>query len=135
MAYLWHELAQILEEWDVVRNRVTVRQHPVRIVQVEVDEAGHIVPSTKIQPNQMIAQVVCELLHLKCQRVRFHQRHALDVVVRQPAPLCQRLKQISPPACFFRGLGFRDVEAQRMFQLCNVDAIENPANIKQRGRG
>ena len=69
VADLRHQLAQILEERHVVWNCVAVREHPVRIVQVEVNQAGHVIPAAEIQAENVVAEVVEELLHLKRQRM------------------------------------------------------------------
>ena len=134
VADLRHQFPQVLKESNVVRNRVAVRQNPVWIVEIEMNQAGHVIPAAQVQSDDVIAQVVSELFHLKRQRVRLHQRHALDVVVRQAAPLRQRLEQIAPPQRFFRRLRFRNVDTQRMLQLRRIDAIEDARHIEQRRR-
>ncbi len=78
MANLGDEVAQILEERDVVRNGVAIGKHPLGILKIEMDQAGHVVPATQIQAHDVIAKIPGELFHLKSKRMRFDQRHALD---------------------------------------------------------
>ena len=128
------QFAQVLKERDVMRNRVAIRQNPVGIVKVEMNQAGHVIPAAKIQSDDVIAQMVGEFLHLESHWMRFHQRHALDVVVCQAARSRHGLKQIAPPQGFFGGLGFRNVDAERMLQFRGIDAVENPGHIEQGSR-
>ena len=65
MTNLRHQLAQVLEEGEIVRDGVAVGQNPGGVVQVEVDEAGHVVPAAEVQTEQVVAQVVGELFHLE----------------------------------------------------------------------
>src|SRR2546429_1817572 len=71
VANLRNQIAQVLEKRDVVRNRVAVRQHPLRILQVEVDQAGHVVPAPEVQSDNMRSEEhTSELqsrLHLVCR--------------------------------------------------------------------
>src|SRR5207245_11073345 len=95
-----NQFAQVLEKLNVVRDGVAIRQHPIGVVEIKVDQAGHVVPAAQVQSDDVIAEVVGKLLHLKRQGMRFNQRHALDVVVRQDAPLRESLEQIAPPQRF-----------------------------------
>ena len=71
VADLRNEIAQILEESHVVRNRVAVREHPFGIFQIEMDQAGHVVPAAEIQAQDVLPEIPGKLLHLKSERVRF----------------------------------------------------------------
>ena len=48
MTRLSQRLAQILEKRHVVRNRVSIRQDPLSVLKVEVDQTGHVVPAAEI---------------------------------------------------------------------------------------
>ena len=134
MTDLRHQFAQVLEEGHVVRNCVAIWKHPIRIVQIEVDQAGHVIPASQVQPDDVVAQVVRELFHLEGQRVRLHQCHAFDVVMRKAPPLRQRLEQISPPKRFFSRFRFRNIETQWVLQFRRINSVEDATNIEQRGR-
>ena len=97
MANLRQQLPQALKKCDIVWDGVAVRQHPIGIFKVEVNQARHVVPSAKIQRQNVLAQVIDEFFHLICQRMRLHQRHALDVVGRPATQLSNRLEEIAPP--------------------------------------
>ena len=43
--------ADVLEERDVMRDRVAVRQDPRGIRQLELEQAGHIVPPPEVEPD------------------------------------------------------------------------------------
>ena len=49
------QLPQPLEEGHIVRNRIAIRKHPFGIVQIEVDQAGHVVPAAQIQAEDVLA--------------------------------------------------------------------------------
>src|SRR5207248_8168900 len=42
------QIAQVLEECDVVRDRVAVGKYPLRIVEIEVDQRGHVIPTPEV---------------------------------------------------------------------------------------
>ena len=75
VASLSQQLTEILKERHVVRNRVSIGKNPLRIFEVEVDEAGHVIPAPEIQADDVIAQVINELLHLVRQRMRLRFRN------------------------------------------------------------
>ena len=97
VANLRHQLPQILEERDIVWNGIAVRQHPIGIGQIEINQTRHVVPTPEVQSQDVVTQVVEKFLHLERERVRFHQRHALDVILGPATRLSQGLKQIAPP--------------------------------------
>ena len=121
MPRLWQisgiSVAQVLKERNIVRNGVAIRQHPVRIVKIEVDQARHVIPAPQIQAQDMVAQVVEELFHLERERMRLHQRHALDVISAaslwlRPAPRNSRattalLRRIRTSECRMQSGCFR----------------------------
>ena len=125
VADLRHQFAQILEERHVVRNRVAVGQHPLRIFEIEMDQAGHVIPAAEIQAENVVAQIPGELLHLEGQRMRFDQRHALDGIRWQALGARNHLEKIAPPQRLVRRLRFRNVEAQRM-----LAARRNPLDTR-----
>ena len=69
VANLRHEFTQVLKKWHVVRDRIAVRQHPCRVIEIEVNQAGHVIPAAKIQSEDVFAQVIEKFLHLKRQRM------------------------------------------------------------------
>src|SRR5262249_2578742 len=85
---LHHQLAKILKEGNVVRYRVSIRQYPTRIHQVEMNEARHVVPPAEIQSDKMLSKVEHEFFHLISKRVRLYERHALDEVRRKTLCPC-----------------------------------------------
>src|SRR5256885_3077987 len=105
MAYVGYQQPQVLEERNIMWNGVAIRQNPIRVGQVEVDKAGHVVPTAKVQRQQVVTQIEDELFDLEGQRMRLHQSHALDASLRQPFIALELLEQIAPPQCFFRRLG------------------------------
>ena len=127
-----HQVAQILEKGHVVWNRVAIGQHPLRIFQIEVNQAGHVVPAAQIQAENVITQIPGKLFHLKCQRMRFHQRHALDRIRRRSLQSRNHLEEIAPPQRFVRRFRFRNVNAQRMLQRIEVRLIRNHRHVKER---
>ncbi len=80
-----------------------------------MDQAGHVVPAAEIQAQDVLPQIPGKLFHLKSERVRFDQRHALDGICGQAFQPGDHLKKIAPPKSFVGRFGFRDVNAQRMF--------------------
>src|SRR6266481_7668294 len=97
MANVRHEIAQILEERHIVRNRVAVGKNPHRIFQIEVDQAGHVIPTPEVQSQDVVAQIPGKFFHLKCQRMRFHQRHAFDGIRWPALQPRNHLEKIAPP--------------------------------------
>ena len=104
MADFGHQLAHALEEWNIVGDGVAVGQHPLRVFEIEVDEAGHVIPAAEVEAENVRPQVVDEFFHLIGQRVGFDQRHALDVVLRPATRLGQGGEEIAPPQRLFRRL-------------------------------
>ena len=99
-----------------------------------MDQAGHVVPASEIQSHNVVAKIPSKFLHLKCQRMRFDQRHALDGIRGQTFESRNHLEQIAPPKCLVRGFGFRNVNAQRMLQRAEVHLISHHCDIEQRSR-
>ena len=86
-----------VEKGDIVRDGVAIGKHPGGIVEVEVDQAGHVVPAAEIQAEDVLAKVIKEFLDLVGQWVRLHEGHALDVVARPSSGFGYCLEQITPP--------------------------------------
>ena len=99
-----------MEKRNIVRNGIAVREHPLRIAQIEMDERCHVVPTTKVETEDVIAEIVEELFHLESLRVRFDQRHALDVAVLPSTQPLDLIKEIVPPQSFLRRFRFGNVE-------------------------
>jgi hypothetical protein len=102
MASFGQQLAQALEERHVVRNRISIRKDPVRVFESEVDQAGHIVPAPEIQSDDVIAKLVDEFFHLISERMRFNQRHTLDVAAWKIFCGFDCFEKIAPPQGLFR---------------------------------
>ena len=134
MANLGDEVAQILEERHVVRNGVAIRKHPLRILEIEMNQAGHVVPAAKIQAHDVVAKIPGKLFHLKSERMRFDQRHALDGVRWQALEARNHLEKIAPPERLIGGFRFRDVYAERVLQSAEVRLISHHRDIKERSR-
>ena len=82
-----------------------------------MDQAGHVIPAAQIQPEDVVAQVVEELLHLKGHRMRLDQRHALDVIAgAKPLAVASRLKHVAPPQRLVGRLGLGNVDRERMLE-------------------
>jgi hypothetical protein len=131
----WNQRAQILEERYVVRDRVAIGQDPVLVREREIDQARHIIPAAEIETKQMLAQVVGELLELVRHRMSFAQCHRLELVLRTAFERRQRLKDVAPPQCLFGGLGFRNINAERMAQLTQIQLEDEQREIEERSRG
>src|SRR5580704_14213989 len=105
-----HQSAKILKEGNVVRNSVAIRQHPLWIIEMEMNQTCHVIPSTKVQANDVILKVEKKLFHLKRQWMRFHQGHTLNEVLWPVQSVGQCLENITPPQRLFCRLRFRDVD-------------------------
>ena len=132
VANLGDQISQILEESYIVRNGVPVWQNPLGIFKIEMDQAGHVIPAPKIQSHNVVAKIPGKLFHLKSERMRFHQRHALDGIRGQALEPRDHLEKVAPPQSFIRGLRLRNVNAQRMLQLVEVHLISDHCHIKKR---
>ena len=92
------------------------RAKPSRVFKHEVNQRRHVVPASKVQAEAVVAQIEEKFLHLMRQRMRLHQRHALDVIRGQAFRLGEGLKQVAPPQSFFGGLALRNVDREIMRQ-------------------
>src|ERR1700683_4866078 len=133
VARVGQEIAQVLKKSNIVRDGVAVGKYPIRIVQIEMDQTGHVVPATEVQRKDMFTQMPSEFLHLIGERVRFNERHALDIVRRPSLPTRYGLKKSAPPHGLFGRLGLRDVKSERMFELSRVYLKRDQCHVKQRG--
>ena len=79
-----------------------------------MDQAGHVIPAAQIEREECVAQIVGELFHLIGQRMRFHQRHALDVVAAASPSHGQGVEQIAPPERFFGRFGSWECRTERI---------------------
>ena len=131
VAYLRQKISQILEEGHVVRNSVAVGQHPLGVFEIEMDQAGHVVPAAEIQPKDVVPQIPGELFRLKRERMRFDQRHALDRVCGQPFEARNHLEEIAPPKSFVSRFRFRDVDAQRMLQCAEIHLMGHHRDVEE----
>ncbi len=79
----------------------------------------------------MFAQIPGELFHLKRQRMRFHQRHALDGIGGKTLGARDHLEKIAPPQRFIRGFRLGDVEAKRMLQRVEIHLVGDHRDVEQ----
>src|ERR1700682_4367489 len=105
MADFGQQQAEALEKRHVDGNGIAVGKDVARIVEIKIDEAGHVIPAAEIQTNDMVAKVVEKFLDLIRERMRFDQGHALDEITRPAAEKRKLLKKIAPEERFFRGFG------------------------------
>ena len=98
-----------------------------------MNEAGHVIPAAEIQAEDVIAKVPGEFFHLKREGMGFDERHALDGVCGQAFCAGDHLKQVAPPEGFVAGLGFGDVEAERVRERRDLDLIGDHGDVEQRG--
>ncbi len=134
VANLRQKVAQILEERDVVRNGVAIGENPLRIFQIEMDQAGHVVPAPEIQAHDVVAKIPRKLFHLIREWMRFDECHALDGVRGQALQAGDHLKKIAPPESLVGGFRFRNVDAQRMLQRAEIHLISHHRDVEQRSR-
>src|SRR5258706_13992013 len=97
-----------------------------------MDQAGHVVPAAEIQPHDMVAKIPRKFFHLKSQRMRFDQRHALDGIRWQALEAGNHLEKIAPPESLIGGFGFRNVKEKRMNQSAEVQQKSHYRNVKRR---
>src|SRR5262249_18398010 len=97
----------------------------LRILQIEMDEAGHVIPTAEIEAEDVSAKVPGELFHLESKRMRLDERHALDGVRGEAFHARDHLEQVTPPKGFVGGLRFRDIKAQRVLEGGEIDLISN----------
>src|SRR5579862_708521 len=81
----------------------------------------------------MVPQIINELLHLICNGMGFHQRHALYRILWKAFCPGHGLKQVSPPKSFDCRLGFRYVKREWMFERRWIRLVKNHCGVKQRG--
>src|SRR5258707_3320374 len=99
-----------------------------------MDQAGHVVPAAEIQPHDVVAKIPRKLFHLKSERMRFDQRHALDGIRWQALEAGNHLEKIAPPESLIGGFGFREVNAQRLSQRAEVHLISQHRDVQERSR-
>src|ERR1700687_6456563 len=99
-----------------------------------MDQAGYIVPAAEIQPHDVGSKIPRKLFNLKCERMRFDQRHALDGIRWQALEAGNHLEKIAPPERFVGGFGFRNVNAERMLQGAEVHLISHHRDVEERSR-
>ena len=128
----WNQVAQILEKGHIVRNGVAIRQHPLRIFQIAMNQAGHVVPAAQVQTHNVVPQIPGEFFHLKCQWMGFHERHAPDGARRQAFQACNHLEQIAPPQRLVRRIRFGNVNAQWVLQRVEIHLVRDHRHVKQR---
>ena len=133
VADLGHDLAQRLEEGHVVWDGVAVGQHPGGVGEREVDQARHVVPAPQVEGHDVVPKVVDELLHLKGHGMRFHQGHALDVILGPAACLGHGPEDVSPPQPLLGGLRLGDVDRERMLEPGRVDLEGDQRQVEERG--
>ncbi len=69
VANVRQKIAQSLKERHVVRNGVAVGQNPLGVFEIEVDQAGHVIPAAQIQSHDVVAKIPGKLFHLKSERM------------------------------------------------------------------
>src|SRR6266850_6735197 len=126
------EVAQILEKRDVVRNSVAIGKYPLGVLEIAVDQAGHVVPAAEIEPHDVVAKIPGKLFHLKSERMRFDQRHAFDGVRRQPPEAGNHLEKIAPPESLVGGFGLGNVNTKRMLERAEVRLISDHRDVEER---
>ena len=126
-----HQGAEVLEEGHVVRDGVAIGQNPVGIFEHEIDQRGHVIPAAEVQSQAVVAQIEKKFLHLIGQRVRLHQRHAFDVVLRQALLFGENLEEIAPPEGFLGRLALGDVHGEIVRQPRGIDLIPDQSQIEQ----
>jgi len=129
-----HQSAEVLKKCHVVRNRVAIGQYPLGIFEHEIDQRRHVIPAAQVQSQTVIAQVEEKFLHLVGERVRFHQRHALDVILGQAFGIREGLEEIAPPQRLFGGFTLRDVDGKIVRQPSRIDLVPDQSQIEERGR-
>ena len=127
--------AQALEERHVVGDRVAVGENPGRVAEVEVDEAGHVIPSSEVQPQDVVPEVEQELLHLVGERVRLDQRHAADPLLGPTARPRYGLERVAPPLRFLRRLRLGDIDGERVAEPLRLHLMGDHRQVEQRGGG
>src|ERR1700732_5177376 len=131
VASVGQKIAQVLKERNIVRDSIAVGKHPIRIVQIEMDQASHVVPAAQVQRQDVLSQVAGKLFHLVCKRVRLNKRHALDVVCGPSFPAGYRLKNTAPPSGLFGGFRFGNVKRKRMLEFGWVDLKRDKRHVEQ----
>src|SRR5256885_12059617 len=48
---LGNEVAQVLEESHIVGNGVAIGEYPLGFLEIEMNQAGHVVPTAEIEPQ------------------------------------------------------------------------------------
>ena len=65
---------------NVVRNGIAIGEHPLGLLDIEMNEAGHVIPASEIEAEKVIAEDVGEFLHLIGERMGLDERHAFEGV-------------------------------------------------------
>src|SRR6202158_3425377 len=99
-----------------------------------MDQAGYIVPAAEIQPHDVGSKIPRKLFNLKCERMRFDQRHSLDGIRWQALEAGNHLEKIAPPESFVGGFGLGNVNAERMLQRAEGHLISHHRRVEERSR-
>ncbi|MNG99786.1 hypothetical protein D3C79_589650 [compost metagenome] len=95
--------------------------------------AEDVIPTAAVQPDDMVAQVIEDLVHLEDRRQGFDQYRGFDGAARQIKTILGKAEDFAPPGRFLPGLGFRQIEvrAAAFFQQLAVVVEEIQREIKQ----
>ena len=72
----------------------------VRAVAEFLDDAEHVIPTTRIQPGDVIAQFVQNLFHLERGKDCFDQHRHFDRATRQIQLILREIEHVVPQARF-----------------------------------
>ncbi len=125
--------AEILKKGDVVGDGIAVRKDPGGVHQIEMDEAGHVIPAAEIQAEEVIAQMEGEFLELVGEGMGFDEGHAFNGIFRQRAGTRDGLEEVTPPEGFSGGFGFGDIEGKGMGKSSEISLPGDDGHIEERG--
>src|SRR5471032_343267 len=100
------------------------------------DIAENVVPTTTIQPHDVVTQVVENFIHLKNGRECFNKNRRLDGSAWQIYVVLSKTKDLTPPRRFLIGLCFWQIKigATAFFQQGAIVVEKVQREIKQTAR-
>jgi len=121
--------AQILEEGHVVRNGCCGRAAPTRIFEIEMDQAGHVIPAARDLARGCGREDSRQTLPSDTQGDAIRPAPCTGCVCGSPLS-ANHLEKVAPPKSFVSRFGFRDVDAQRMFQRAEIHVIGHHRDVE-----